>query len=255
MYIGYSGFGADVIHFLKPFFLRNNTLCELDIDGRFGRLDEAIVALSEGLGSFSALRKFTFDSGDRLDRIGTGSIIRALSCHPNLKIMILARSKVAAGDGMTSLVALLKKPDCPLEEIKFGDSSLDDASAVEFAAGLGGNNSLKNLHLTCNDDITAKGWGEIFAQLQSSTLTLEKLVLTCNKFDDATAKSLGRALMNGTSLKGLQLSNNRTITAEGWNAIFRALPHCSRLEELSIGCQVRQAFALINSYIVRCSYC
>lgn len=70
--------------------------------------------------------------------------------------------------------------------------------------------------------------------------------MTNCSLDDATANSLAHTLMNGTNLKRLDLSNNRSITSEGWKAIFRALPHCNLLEELDIGCQVcRQFFAFL----------
>ena len=69
------------------------------------------------------------------------------------------------------------------------------------------------------------------------SLGVEKIRLTGSSLDDASAKALSNALMHGSKLKSLEISNNRTIGTEGWKAIFRSLPHCS-LEDLDVGCQV-----------------
>ena len=68
--------------------------------------------------------------------------------------------------------------------------------------------------------------------------------MTNCSLDDATANSLAHTLMNGTNLKRLDLSNNRTITTEGWKAIFTTLSHCNLrgLEVLLIGTQVPDGF-------------
>ena len=239
----YSDFGGDIFDLLKPFFLNNITLHELRLDGCFGYSKEAVQYLCEALESFSSLQEFSFSLGNRLDRAGTEAIVRSLSGHSNLTTMNLKSSKLKGG-GIAALVSILQKPTCALVDLDLGgftESAIDEAGAIELATGLGANSSLKTLDLACNEDISAKGWGAIFAQFQSPRSSIETVRLTGSSLDDATANALARVLMNGTKLKSLELSNNRTITTEGWKAIFRAIPHCNQLEDLNLGCQVRQA--------------
>ena len=141
---------------------------------------------------------------------------------------------------MIALASFLAKPDCSLETLDLERADyLEDNDAFILASGLERNKSLRTLSLAGSySEISVKGWGAIFSQLHSSKL--EELSLNSCGLDDDTANSLAHALMIGTNLKKLELSNNRTITIEGWKAIFSTLSHCNLrgLQELSIGCQV-----------------
>ena len=151
--------------------------------------------------------------------------------------------------GMIALASFLAKPECTLEELDLDRADyLENDDAFKLASGLGRIKSLKTLSLAGNghSKISVKGWGAIFSQLHKSSV--EELILTNCSLDDAIANSLAYTLMNGTKLKSLRLSNNRTITTEGWKAIFSTLSHCNLrgLQDLSIGCQVRrQLFAFL----------
>ena len=126
-------------------------------------------------------------------------------------------------------------PHSSLVDLDLRRCHLGDVGALIFATALAGNSVLKKLNVSCNSDITIRGWRAILASIFMPQSSLENLLLWENSINDATSNLLANALANNSQLNALSLSSIYYISAEGWRALFGASqnPRCMLQDLLS----------------------
>ncbi len=83
--------------------------------------------------------------------------------------------------------------------------------------------------------ITATGWQPVFACLQSKESALERLDLRYSSLNEGGLLALTNVLSQNSSLKMLDVSHNKQVSAAGWRSFFACLKHpCASLEEVHL---------------------
>jgi len=108
--------------------------------------------------------------------------------------------------------------DRSLERIELDCNEIDDEPAGEIIAALNRHRNLVKLSLLGNN-IERNGCVALGNLLQNPTCKLKELYLNRNSIDDECVTVLVNALANNTILEKLDLSNNHSITATGWQAL------------------------------------
>ena len=106
-----------------------------------------------------------------------------------------------------------------------------------FASGLSRNSTLTELEIRGAGEVTVSGWQAILAAFPQCEV--KKLAISSggNEVNDTVILSLSNALLNKTTLKTLDLSDNWSITTVGWNVLFQLLQGSnSALENLNLSC-------------------
>lgn len=124
----------------------------------------------------------------------------------------------------SSLEDLLLSPDSKLTVLDLSKSNIGDVGVSALARGVSRNNTLRDLKLDCNTNISEGGWREIF-DVFTSPNNLEKLSLSEANLTDASVIYLGSALATNRHLKALDLSWNILISPLGWQGLLEFLQH------------------------------
>jgi Ran GTPase-activating protein (RanGAP) involved in mRNA processing and transport len=111
-----------------------------------------------------------------------------------------------------------------MKHLSMNGTEISDQGFAEIATTLRLQSQLKNLQLYDNN-IGRDGCIALGNTLRSwpHSNNLESLNLGCNAIDDEGLQGLVSGLMNCCSLKGLNLSNNQSITAAGLRFLFPLL--------------------------------
>ena len=136
--------------------------------------------------------------------------------------------------GCKSLRKVLEHPRSKLKDLCLSNCQLDDEKILSLTDVLMGNNTLKRLSLSRNTKITSVGWRALSTVLQYPNCKLIDLDLRNTGINDDVARLLGSAL-SGSSVKVLDLENNRSISSAGWQMFFNQLTQTS-LESLILIC-------------------
>jgi len=124
--------------------------------------------------------------------------------------------------GCEALGKVLKHPESILKYLRASYTQLNDEGLSALCDGLLGNSRMKRLELGGNSGITPVGWRALSAVLQHPNCTLIKLSLNNTSITDEGAGLLGSAL-RGSTLKSLNLSDNRLISSSVWQTLFNQL--------------------------------
>jgi len=152
-----------------------------------------------------------------------GSLIEGLSGHPSLERLKIGNDSYSLGIGSICYKALgnvLKHPRSKLKKLSIPNSKLDDNGLGIVCDGLLGNSRITSLCLDNNEHITSVGWQALSTVLQHCNLI--ELGLFNTGINDDTAVILGTGL-RGSSLKVLNLGDNRSIKSAGWQTLFNQL--------------------------------
>jgi len=162
-----------------------------------------------------------------LDDEGFVILCDALSGNNTMKRFHLSGNKSITSVGWSALSTVLQHPNCKLIELALFDNSINDhalgnvlsRSAIKVLS-LSGNRSPHRGNRSPhrgNASISSTGWLMLFNQLSQTSIA--DLNLCYNDIEDSSL--LG--LVNITSLKCLDLQNNKLITPAGWQSFFNTL--------------------------------
>ena len=166
-------------------------------------------------------------SSNKIGDEGIASLGNSLAINTALKMKYLDLSgcKSVTSTGWNGFSTCLRTANPSLEGLKLDGCEINDQGAVAIATALSGNGSLKTLSLCRNKFVTSAGWIHCFQLLlaSGSKSSLEELSLTSNSIDDDGVTLLANWLVSYTSLKVLDLSDIRAISAAGWVGFLRVL--------------------------------
>ena len=78
-----------------------------------------------------------------------------------------------------------------------------------------------------NPSITAQGWQRFATILESPNFHLTELYISHNNIDAEAVAAFANALTRNHMMNTLDLDNNHSITAEGWEALLKLLCNTS----------------------------
>jgi Ran GTPase-activating protein (RanGAP) involved in mRNA processing and transport len=138
--------------------------------------------------------------------------------------------------GFLALAGMLLNPNCILSVLKLQDTGIDDERANILSFGLNGSETLRELSLSWNQEITEHGFQAIVDSFSNPGFRVEKLTIDRCVVSDANALSLSTALRLNTTIKCMALTQTEIATSAGWQDLFVGLvqsPDCT-LESLII---------------------
>lgn len=246
---------GDIFETLVPFFKNN---------GRFDSLkiccpgDDCFLPLISALSEFNSLKEFEYSGNEgvegAIDDDKARALVRALAGHSSLGRLILSENNIR---GCDALATLLHSHRLALLDLR--ENQIDNDGAVVLAAGIMGSNTLNDLILEYNPNITETGWQAIFAALQSPSCRMTQLSLKHNTINDAAALSLLHALTGNGHLKNLDISclDRYTITTAGWRTLSTLLQNTNNnvIENLNLchnGLNEEVATSLANALANNC---
>jgi hypothetical protein len=177
------------------------------------------------------------DSGEELGHPTNAEVVRLGEALRAAPASSLRHLDVFSGDmsdtGAEALAAALRSETCALQTLFV--NSLTDVCALTLASALATNSSLRNLRLRGPGLLGAATATALGAALGQNT-TLRVLELEA-ALDDAAMASLGRAISESSTLKGLCLLNLHPMLSEvglhAFSAVLRPEARC-RLEALKL---------------------
>ena len=215
---------------------RNTQLKALMFDGYRVRLGEAqATSLFRGIACNQSIKRLHFKYCDEylenICRILTplfknNQVERIHIGHCHLKYEYL-RFLTTSLEGFNSL------KEFALENARILQHDPQEATR-ELMQYLSGHSGLRKLDLS-NTEVGKLGCSVLVDLLRNPTIKLRVLNLARNNLGDAEAAVLASGMARNTSLKEINLSNNRSITEVGWQALLDALSTSScRLEKLTL---------------------
>ncbi|KAL9180797.1 hypothetical protein ACHAXT_011250 [Thalassiosira profunda] len=173
---------------------------------------------------------------------GLATLGGSLADSTTLTELHLSNNPGVSARGWKPILDLLQNPLSNLEELSLSQNTIDDGCAMLLSGHLHGNSKMKTLNMGSCHQITIKGWRALFGAMQGCALenlkvhdnqTAGRSRRLCSSFGDDAMLALSDALVGNSSLRTLDLSGNRGITAQGWRAFSQCLQHPeSALEEL-----------------------
>ena len=135
-----------------------------------------------------------------------------------------------------ALADILLNPNCNLKALGLQNTGIDDERANILSFGLNGNETIKRLNLSWNQDITEHGFQAIVDPFLNPGFRVEQLIIERCVISDTNALSLSTALGVNTTIKSLVLTQTEIATRAGWQDLFVGIvqsPDCT-LESLII---------------------
>eukprot|EP00986_Skeletonema_menzelii_P005855 scaffold2188_cov81-Skeletonema_menzelii.AAC.1 len=234
-----------MVHALSGAIARSRSIQEVSVlnlsnDG-FAALAGALVNLN-----LTQLERFyyyssRYSSNDPINYCATlGNLLE--SGVWNLKELSLPHSNI--GDaGVAALAHGFRSIESSLKELNLSENSIGSEGLSTLVAALANCTNIKRLELNGNDfSMAAAGLRSLSDWLQTAALTLDKLCLRNCDITDEGLQVLAEGEMD--NCKGIDLSENRNITASGWRCLSTSLQseRC-RLEELVLGGDFDDDFA------------
>jgi len=176
---------------------------------------------------FNQLAQTSIESLDLKQTKISDSGLAALAGIGTLKSLDLYDSNVITPTGWRSFFNLLETRGIQLKKLDISWNKIGDGGISGFGRLLSNTNTLKSLHMNGmsrsrwddSDNITSQSWISFFTTLQDSNLDLAELDIHYNQIDDEGLQLLIRFVSSMTSLKELNLSQNRSVTPTGWQAL------------------------------------
>jgi len=111
-----------------------------------------------------------------------------------------------------------------LQDLDLVNNNIDDDGLELLVNGVAHLNRLQKLFLSRNPLITIRGWTNLSTLLEKPHSNLEVLQLSESSLDDEKVQVLIKGIANGnTTLQEICLSNNDSITIEGWRVVATLL--------------------------------
>lgn len=187
-----------------------------DDDGEVESTRKNFEAFCKGLARNRSIEHLEIDDCD----LSSGALFSILSpFFENLRRLEISSCTMNVECTEMFASALEGCNNSSLERIELDCNEIDDEPAGELIAALNSRHcNLAKLSLLGNN-IGRNGCGALGNLLQNPLCKLKELYLNRNSIDDECVTVLVHALANNTTLEKLDMSNNRSITAIGWQAL------------------------------------
>jgi Ran GTPase-activating protein (RanGAP) involved in mRNA processing and transport len=170
--------------------------------------------------SESNLHRLDLSSND-LDDECIINLSDALRKRSNLNVLDLRYQRLTTPGGWIVFSTLLSNPECSLEAICLSENKIGDLCSKSLGNSLAINHTLKRIDIGECTDVTSTGWRGFLKCLSSPVSALEVLEIYKCGINDDGARLIFAALRKNTSLRKLNMSNNKLITYVGWLKSFR----------------------------------
>ena len=180
-----------------------------------------LFALEIGSSSHKSLQKLDLQNNN-ISEEGMVDIITALSMHPHLEYLDLDENRLRK-NGCVALATLLQCSATELQYLLISSTEINDDGMEALVPALANCNHLMELYLFNNPSITTRGWQRFATILEAPNSNLEVLDMLQNNIDDEAATMFAGALANNHTLQKLDLDNNPSITAVGWESLSKTL--------------------------------
>lgn len=199
-------------------------------------------SLAEKKAFFDGLKRNTTIEHLRLNGgIGNGIFNDIVANNSNLTEISIHRG-VVRGGGVTGSLASAVKKCSNLNNLRFINCGMDDASLKDIALGVRGLSCLQKLYLwksSSSSNVSDIGIGSaesIVSLLQDPSCNISRLDLDNTKFNNECIQIIVNSLIGNTKLRRLSLSGNN-MASSGFDSLVTLLedPTCN-LTELHLGC-------------------
>ena len=231
----------EVTDYLVPFLCCNTKLEEIDLS--YNRLQVAgIVQILKGLKDIPSLKLLKISNGYITDEIA--SDILAVLSHNNeqisdepasgIKAVLPNNNKIQEIDLSeieTSIALIILKGVTNISSISVNNNSVSHIAAMEMAVILSHNKKLDKLDLSCNQLQTASAI-EIFSRMKHFS-DLKIFKIRNNDITDEVAKYIATIFVHNTKLEELDLSCN-CLQTSGTLDLLNGMKNISTLKAFSI---------------------
>ena len=217
---------GELFTMLGSFFKNNHNLIKITIKNCvWGDEGRRLFALAIGNCTHRSLQKIELENNSIAEEEMV-DIITALSMHPNLDKLDLDGNHLRK-NGCVALATLLLCSATELQNLYLSNNDIGDEGIEALVPALTTCSHLKQLHLCDSPLITTRGWQRFATILEASNSNLEELYIYRNNVDDDAVASFASALTNNNMLYKLDLDDNLSITAVGWQALSNPLCNTS----------------------------
>ena len=207
---------------LTPFFMNNHNLTNININNcAWGDEGGRLFALALGSSTNKSLQTLDFQ-GNNITEEGMVDVITALSMFPNMETLDLDENGLRK-NGCVALATLLRCSTTELQYLHLPNNEINDEGIDTLVPSLTNYNSLRVLDLSNSHSITTRGWQSFAAILEASNSDLAELYISRNNIDEEVVAAFASALMNNHTLHTLDIGNNPSITAVGWQSFSNLL--------------------------------
>ena len=173
-------------------------------------------------------------------------IITALSMHPQLTELHLSNMEMGRNE-CTALSTLLRWTTTKLITLNLHGNNINDEEVEVLVDALTNVNTLQDLDLSSNEEITIKGWKAVSTLLEMPGSNLKELDVINNNIGDDGALVFANALANNSTVETLNLYGNG-ITAEGWAPFSKLMRDTSSVNNTYLSNHTLKSFGSF-SYI------
>ena len=210
--------GGEMFTMLGSFFRNNHNLTEINISAcEFGDEGVRLFALAIGSSTHSSLKDLCLRNNNIAEE-GMAEIITALSAHPKLECVDFRENHLQK-NGCVALSNLLQVSATKLKSLYLSTTQINDEGVEALVPALANCSHLKNLDIMNNPSITTGGWQSFATILEAPKSNLKHLYIARNNVDDEVVATFASLLTSNHKLQVLDMNNNPSITAVGWEAL------------------------------------
>ena len=214
--------GGELFTMLTPFFQNNYNLTNITIyDCDFGDEGGRLFALAIGSCTNKSLKKLDLRE-NTISEEGMVDILTALSVHPNLNYIDLVGNRLSK-NGCVALATSLQFSAKELQYLFISYTEINDEGIEALVPALATCCHLKELFISNNQSITARGWNSLAAILESPSCNLRELYISGNNINDEVVAAFANVLKKNRTLHTLDLWSNSSITNIGWEAFSKVI--------------------------------
>ena len=209
----------------------------------------------------SKLRNLDFSGNTELTETGWATFFAVLLRNPNSAVKILHLNCTSINDnvmlsfaevlnrlqelsicsnyhvttaGWIQLSTVLRNPDSALRKMSIKDNSFKDVVVGALTMALTGNNRLKELVLSHNNEVTQAGWMQLSTVLRHPDSALEMIELRGVHINNDIMFAFAEALTNNHMLQELvlELDLENDIMVDGYEAFARILCNESSIRSM-----------------------
>ena len=218
--------GGEMFTMLGSFFQNIYNLTTISISNCvWGDEGGRLFALALGNCTNKSLKIMHLEENNIADE-GMVDIIAALSMYPHLQHLDLDGNHLRK-NGCVALATLIQCSAKELQNLYISNNGINDDGIEALVPALTNCNCLEELRVCDNPSITTRGWQSLASILESPNSNLQELYITRNNIDDEAAATFANALAKNHTLHTLDLDNNPSITAVGWQSFSKLLCNTS----------------------------
>ncbi|KAL7431026.1 hypothetical protein ACHAXH_003301 [Discostella pseudostelligera] len=153
----------------------------------------------------------------------------------SVKLLDITNQERVLPTGWYCFSVALSESNVSLEHIRLGSNKIGDRGFISLGIFVAKNKRLESLDLSLSTVVSSTGWSGFSNCLRSPDCGLVRLNLSECDIADEGFEVMAKALAQNTSLKMLNMSDNRNISSSGWREFFSLLMDSEiPLEELNL---------------------